>query len=46
MKKKKWQLAVASVMAIALISGTKAEARDDAYRVPQLSGVTKTWVDQ
>ena len=24
MKKKKWQLAVASVMAIALISGTKA----------------------
>lgn len=46
MKKKKWQLAVASVMAIALISGTKAEARDDAYRVPQLSGVTKTWVYQ
>ncbi len=46
MKKKKWQLAAASVIAIALISGTKAEARDDAYRVPQLSGVTKTWVYQ
>ena len=46
MKKKKWELAAMTAVTAFLMLGTKAEAMDDAYRMPQLSGVTKTWVYQ
>lgn len=41
MKKKKWELAAMTAVTAFLMLGTKAEAMDDAYRMPQLSGVTK-----
>lgn len=44
MKKKKWELAALTAVTAFLVLGAKAEAMDDAYRIPQLSGVTKTWV--
>lgn len=46
MKKKKWELAAMTAVTAFLMLGTKAEAMDNAYRMPQLSGVTKTWVYQ
>lgn len=46
MKKKKWELAAMAAATAFLVLGTKAEAMEEAYRVPQLSGVTKTWVYQ
>ena len=46
MKNKKWELAAMTAVTAFLMLGTKAEAMDDAYRMPQLSGVTKTWVYQ
>ena len=38
MKKKKWELAAMTAVTAFLMLGTKAEAMDDAYRMPQLSG--------
>lgn len=46
MKKKKWELAAMTAVTAFLMLGTKAEAMNNAYRMPQLSGVTKTWVYQ